>query len=84
MPRNARSKKRNSRDLDSEAFLLLQSLNVEAESAPNPHAVSSGADLEKLFISQSRARRQRLQQWVGIIEEQHRLQAGVRASLICQ
>ena len=84
MPRNTRSKKHNSRDLHSEAFLLLQSLKVEAESAPNPHALSHGADLEKLFIAESRARRERLQHLVGIIEEHYRLKAGARASLICQ
>ena len=84
MPRNSRSKKCNPRDLQSEAFLLLQSLKVEAESAPHPRATSPGVDLEKLFISESRARRERLQHWVGVIEEHHRLKAGARASLICQ
>ena len=82
MPRNSRSKKRNSPDLQTEAFLLLQSM--QAESAPNPVAASRGVDLEKLFISESRARRERLQQWLGIIEEQYRLKAGARASHICQ
>jgi len=82
MPRNIRSKKRNSRDLESEAFLLLQSMKTE--SAPHPRAIPSGVDLEKLFISESRARRERLQHWVGVIEEHHRVKAGTRASLTCQ
>ena len=83
MPRNSRSKKRNSRDLQSEAFLLLQSMKTEGEYAPNLRDASRVADLEKLFISESIARRERLQHWVGIVEENHRLKARAKTSPIC-